>query len=241
MAVPRITEKNPEFDISMGYQVQQELVKIKKNQGHEIFAFKMGLTSMAKMTQMNITELIYGYIFDYMNIPDQGEISIDELIHPKVEAEIAFILSEDLQGPDITVDQVMEKTEWILPALEIIDSRYQNFKFKLPDVIADNTSASRVVLGNRKFRPQEFKIDSIGVTLMINDELRANGVSAAVLDNPANSVAILANMLYTNGKRKIPKGSMILTGGITEAILLNKWDIVTSKFDHMGEISFRVR
>ncbi|MBS4189512.1 hypothetical protein KHA94_04700 [Bacillus sp. FJAT-49705] len=83
-----------------------------------------------------------------MNIPVKGKISIDELIHPKVEAEISFILSEELEGPDITGEQVMEKTEWILPALEIIDSRYQNFKFKIPDVIADSTSASRVVLGN---------------------------------------------------------------------------------------------
>lgn len=239
--VPCITSKFPEFDLSMGYLVQDELVKMKMNQGHDFLAFKMGITSEAKMKQMNIDEPIYGTIFDYMRVPNKGEIIMEEFIHPKVEAEIAFILAEDIEGPFITGEEVLAKTKGILPAFEIIDSRYENFKFKLPDVVADNTSASRFVLGDKVFNPNEFKVEKIGVTLSINGEIKANGTSAAVLGNPANSVSMLANMLFNNERGKIPKGSIILTGGITEAILLTKGDHVTSKFDGMGEVSFYVR
>lgn len=236
-----ITDKIPDFDIPLGYRVQNELINLKKNEGHKIVAFKMGLTSQAKMQQMNINEPIYGAVFDYMVVQDKGEIIIDELIHPKVEAEVAFILNEDIEGLDITGEQVLTKTKWIFPALEIIDSRYENFTFKLPDVIADNTSTSRVVFGDQMFHPNDFKMDSIEVTLSINGKVKTNGMSAAVLGNPANSVAMLAKMLYRDGKGKIPKGSVVLTGGITEAVIVNKGDYVTSKYDGMGDVSFHVR
>ncbi|MEH7343169.1 fumarylacetoacetate hydrolase family protein [Bacillus sp. JJ1532] len=236
-----ITSQLPEFNLSMGYLVQDELIQIKKNQGSTFFAYKMGITSEAKMKQMNIDQPIYGAVFDYMRVHDKGEIFIEEFIHPKVEAEIAFILGEDIEGPGVTGAEVMAKTKGIQPAFEIIDSRYENFKFKLPDVVADNTSASRVVMGNKVFDPKQFDLEKIGVTLSINGEIKASGTSADVLGNPANSVAMLANMLFCQGKGKIPKGSIIFTGGITEAILLTKGDHVTSKFEGMSEISLYIR
>jgi 2-oxo-3-hexenedioate decarboxylase len=236
-----ITDQISEFDLSMGYRVQDELVKLKKNSGHQMLAYKMGLTSQAKMKQMNIEDPIYGIVFDYMKLQDKGGIPRDEFIHPKVEAEIAFILGEEIEGPDVTGEEVLLKTEGIIPAFEIIDSRYKNFKFKLPDVVADNTSASRVVFGNSVFKPNDFELDKLGVTLSINGEVKAKGVGADVLGHPANSVAMLANMLFSHGKGRIPKGSIILTGGITEAILLTKGDHVLAEFDGMGEIAFCVR
>lgn len=239
--VPCITDKIRDFTISMGYQVQDELIKIKKTQGHKMLAFKMGLTSPAKMKQMKINEPIYGTVFDYMKVPEQGMIIMDELIHPKVEAEIAFILEEDIEGPNVSGVEVLAKTKYVFPALEIIDSRYQNFKFQLPDVIADNTSAARVVFGNQLFNPKDFELDSIGVTLTINGEIKGIGTSSAVLGHPANAVAMLANMLYRHGKGKVPKGSIILSGGITEAILLNKGDDVTAKYDGIGDVNFFVK
>lgn len=240
-AVPCITDKIKEFAISMGYQVQDELIKMKMAQGHKMLAFKMGLTSPAKMRQMKINEPIYGTVFDYMKVPEQGMIIMEELIHPKVEAEIAFILEEDIEGPNVTGDEVLTKTKYVFPALEIIDSRYQNFKFQLPDVIADNTSASRVVFGNQLFKPKDFGLDSIGVTLTINGEIRGSGTSSDVLGHPANAVAMLAKMLFRHGKGNVPKGSVILSGGITEAILLTKGDDVTAKYDGMGDVNFFVK
>jgi 2-oxo-3-hexenedioate decarboxylase len=239
-AVPCITGHHSGFTLEKGYRVQNELVKIKKELGHKVIAYKMGLTSQAKMRQMKINEPIYGYVFDYMKVENNGHMKIDDYIHPKVEVELAFILNEDIIGPSVTGEEVLAKTKWVIPAFEIIDSRYENFTFKLPDVVADNTSAAGLVLGNTLLVPCDVNVDAIGVSLKINGEIRASGISSAVLGNPAYSVAMLANMLWNNGKRKLEKGSFVLTGGITEAVLLQKGDHVKAEFDGMGEVSFDV-
>lgn len=238
--VTRITAQYPDLSVEEAYLIQDELVKQKLADGHKIVGPKMGLTSQAKMKQMNVEEPIYGYVFDYMIVPNGGEIFLDELIHPKVEAEVAFILGKDLEGPNVTAEQVMEATSYIVPALEIIDSRYENFRFTLPDVIADNTSASRVVFGDRLLKPSGLEADLIGVTMLFNGEIKALGASAAVLGHPANSIAMLANMLARKGG-KLHAGEVILSGGITEAIMFSSGDYVTVKFDGLGEVSFVVK
>ncbi|QAV27705.1 4-oxalocrotonate decarboxylase [Neobacillus thermocopriae] len=237
--VIRITAEHPEISVEDAYQIQEELVRIKLEQGHRIIGPKMGLTSQAKMKQMNVEEPIYGYIFDYMVVPEGGSISMQELIHPKVEAEVAFVLGKDIEDPGITGVQVLAATEYVVPALEIIDSRYQNFKFTLPDVIADNASSSRIVIGNHLTNPTKLELDLIGVTLSINGEIKDFGAGAAVLGHPANSVAMLANMLARKGK-KLRAGEVILTGGITGAVMLSAGDFVSAKMDGLGEVSFKV-
>ncbi|MFT4416598.1 2-keto-4-pentenoate hydratase [Fredinandcohnia humi] len=157
-----------------------------------------------------------------------------------LEAEIAFILSEDIEGP-ITGEQVLSKTKWILPALEIIDSRYENFAFALLDVIADNTYASRVVFGEKLYSPNEFDLESIEVSMFFNGQKRVSGVSSEVLGNPENSVAMLANMLCMNKQQKLNKNTIILTGGITEAVLLQKGDHVVTEYAGMNQVSFRIK
>ncbi|MFC4766527.1 2-keto-4-pentenoate hydratase [Effusibacillus consociatus] len=236
--VVRITKETP-LSIEDAYRVQEELVALKLEQGHRIVGPKMGLTSRAKMKQMNVEEPIYGYIFDYMVVPDGGSIKRQELIHPKVEAEIAFIMGKDIEGPGITGAQVLAATEYVVPALEIIDSRYENFQFTLPDVIADNASSSRVVIGNRPIRPDQLELDLVGVTLFINGEIKDLGAGAAVVGHPANSIAMLANMLARRGE-KIKAGDVILTGGITGAAMLSVGDTVLAKADGLGEVSFKV-
>ncbi|WP_110929694.1 2-keto-4-pentenoate hydratase [Bacillus massiliglaciei] len=237
--VTRITMDLPDLTVEKAYQIQEELVSIKLKQGHRIIGPKMGLTSEAKMKQMNVEDPIYGYVFDYMDISDDGTISLKELIHPKVEAEIAFIIGKDLEGPGITAQDVLSATEYVIPALEIIDSRYENFQFTLPDVIADNASSSRVIFGNQLTKPERHELELVGVTLSINGEIKDSGAGAAVLGHPANSVAMLANMLSRKGK-KVSAGEIILTGGVTGAVLLSEGDHITAKFDGLGDISFRV-
>lgn len=229
----------PDLTVEEGYLVQEELVKIKLEEGKRIIGPKMGLTSKAKMQQMNVNEPIYGYVFDYMLIEDGGKVSLKDLIHPKVEAEIAFIIGEDIEGPGVTGAQVLAKTEYVLPALEIIDSRYENFNFTLPDVIADNASTSRVVFGTSIKKPENFELDLVGGVLAINGEIKELGAGAAVLGHPANSIAMLANMLARKGD-KVKKGDIILTGGITGAVMLNNGDYVSAKFDGIGEVTFTV-
>ncbi|MGS2777049.1 2-keto-4-pentenoate hydratase [Robertmurraya sp. GLU-23] len=238
--VVKVTENiKPDLSVEEGYLVQQELVKIKQEEGRRIVGPKMGLTSKAKMQQMNVNEPIYGYVFDYMLIENGGKVHLQDMIHPKVEAEIAFVIGEDIEGPNVTAADVLSKTEYVIPALELIDSRYVNFQFTLPDVIADNASTSRVVFGTSFHKPDKFDLDLVGVTLSINGEIKELGAGAAVLGHPAEAIAMLANMLSRRGE-KVRKGDVILSGAITSAILLEKGDVVTGRFDGLGEVSFVV-
>jgi 2-oxo-3-hexenedioate decarboxylase len=236
--VIRITAEHQDLTVEEGYRIQEQLVGIKLEQGHRIIGPKMGLTSLAKMKQMNVEEPIYGYVFDYM-VENGGEISIGKYIHPKVEAEIAFVLEKDIEGPGVTGAQVLAATEYVVPALEIIDSRYENFQFTLPDVVADNASSSGVVLGSTLRRPNELELDLVGVTLWINGELKDLGAGAAVLGHPANSVAMLANMLSRRGL-KLKAGEVILTGGVTGAHMFSVGDHVLAKLDGLGTVGFSV-
>jgi 2-oxo-3-hexenedioate decarboxylase len=237
--VLKITNEHPDMTVETAYAIQEQLVQMKLEEGYRIVGPKMGLTSQAKMKQMNVDDPIYGYIFDYMVVNGQ-EISMNDFIHPKVEAEIALILAKDIEGPGVTGAQVLAATDYVVPALEIIDSRYQNFQFTLPDVIADNASSSRVVFGSTIKRPDDLELDLLGVTLSINGQIKDLGAGAAVVGHPANSVAMLANMLAKKGL-KLKAGQIILTGGITGAVLLSVGDSVSAKYDGLGSVDFIVK
>lgn len=230
----------PTLTIEEAYMIQEELIKQKLEQGYKIVGPKMGITSEAKMKQMNVKDPIYGYIFDYMIVEDGDFISLSDYIHPKVEPEIGFVLGKDLEGPNITVQDVLDATEYVFPAIEIIDSRYENFNFTLPDVIADNTSARGAVFGTNLRNPEDVALDMVGVTLSINGKVQALGAGAAVLGHPANSVARYANMISRKGQ-KVKAGQPILTGGLTEAIRLSAGDFVQVKLGGIGEVSFFVK
>ncbi|MEI3612658.1 fumarylacetoacetate hydrolase family protein [Pseudogracilibacillus sp. SO30301A] len=232
-------ELKPDLTVEEGYVIQEEIVNMKLSEGHKIVGPKMGLTSQAKMQQMGVNEPIYGYVFDYMLIDNGGKVSLNDLIHPKVEAEIAFVIGEDIEGPGITGAQVLADTEAVIPALEIIDSRFENFDFTLSDVVADNASTSRVVFGTNLTKPELVDLDLVGATLSINGEIKDLGAGAAVLGHPANAIAMLVNMLARKGD-KVRKGDVILSGALTGAVLLEKDDVVIGKFDGLGDVSFRV-
>lgn len=238
--VKKITAQlKPDLTVEEGYVIQEEIVRQKVEEGHKIVGPKMGLTSQAKMQQMGVENPIYGHVFDYMLIDNGGKLSLQDVIHPKVEAEIAFVIGEDIEGPGITGSQVLAHTEAVLPALEIIDSRYENFNFTLPDVVADNASTSRVVFGTQLTNPNEVDLDLVGATVSINGDVKDLGAGAAVLNHPANAIAMLANMLVVKGE-KVKKGDIILSGALTGATLLEKDDVVIGKFDGLGNVSFTV-
>jgi 2-oxo-3-hexenedioate decarboxylase len=237
--VVRITEQYPDLSVEEAYYIQEKLVGLKRRNKVEIIGPKMGLTSKAKMKQMNVEEPIYGYILEDMVYPNHATLSMSEFIHPKVEAEIAFVLGEDIEGPNVTASQVLAKTKHVVGALEIIDSRYKDFRFTLPDVIADNASSSKVVLGTYMVSPEKLKLDLVEVVLKINGETVEQGAGKAVLDHPANSVAFLANMLAKRGE-KLKAGEVILTGGVTGAVMLKPGDHVSASLEGLGEVSFTI-
>jgi 2-oxo-3-hexenedioate decarboxylase len=160
--VTMITGEHPDMDWDDAYAIQDEIKRRKEARGHKTVGLKAGLTSFAKMKQMGVETPVFGFVSDYMARPDGGEIKIGELIHPKVEAEICIVTKAPLSGPGCNVAAVMAATDFVVPAVEIIDSRYRDFKFDLKSVIADNTSSSRFVIGGRSRDLQELDLRTLG-------------------------------------------------------------------------------
>lgn len=235
-AIPKVTLAHPEITIPDGYKIQRELCRRRLAEGETVIGYKMGLTSPAKMKQMGVTNPIYGVLFASTRIVEGGDVLVQELIHPMVEPEVAFRLGSALRGPQCTIEQVLAATEALFPAIEIIDSRYQRYEFDLPSVIADNTSAGRFVIGAAGVPTAGIELTALGVVLEKNGEVVAQGNSAAILGNPALSVAMLANMLAEEG-REIPRGSIIMSGGITAAVAVQPGDTVICRIDALGTAS----
>jgi 2-oxo-3-hexenedioate decarboxylase len=233
-----ITADYPDMDWDDAYAIQDEIRRRKQARGSKITGLKAGLTSFAKMKQMGVETPVFGFMADYMGKPDGGEIKTSELIHPKVEAEICIVTKSDLEGPGCTIAAVIAATDFVLPAVEVIDSRYRDFKFDLKSVIADNTSSSRFVVGGRARAVGELDLRTLGVVLERNGEIVATATAAAVLGNPLAAVAMMADHLAARGQR-IPAGTFIMTGGVTEAIPVQAGDHIAVQFHDLGTVSMR--
>lgn len=236
--ITKITDDYPEMTYEDAYDIQWTARANKEAKGHKIVGMKMGLTSQAKMKQMGVPNPCYGYLADYFSYGDGAEIKYDELIHPKVEAEIAFVLKSDLTGPGCHIGDVLAATDFVMPAVEVIDSRYKDFKFDLKSVIADNSSSSRYVTGGQAKSVDGLDLKTLGVVMEINGEVVQLGAGAAVLGHPATSIAMLANMMGERGE-VLKAGTYILSGAITAAVAVNKGDNVNVKFQHLGSVSFK--
>ena len=234
----KITDDFPEMDFQDAYAVQAELLRRKLARGRRLAGLKAGLTSFAKMKQMGVTSPVFGFMTDDYLVPHGGEVKAAELIHPKVEPEIAFVLKKSLSGPGCHIGAVLEATEFVLPGIEVIDSRYRDFKFDLKSVIADNTSAAKFVVGGQPTRLDGLDLRTVGVVLEKNGEPVAFGAGAAVLGHPATAIAELANHLGRQGK-EIPAGMLILSGGITEAVSVSAGDHVSLQVQGMGSTHLR--
>lgn len=233
----KLTDEYPSMSIEDGYAVQDELRRRWIARGDRCVGLKAGLTSKAKMLQMGVDVPSFGILMASFSRPENSAIDTKELVHPRVEAEIAFVMKAELKG-DVSIEQVIAATDYIIPAVEVIDSRYEKFKFDLVSVIADNGSSSRYVTGGRPRDPREMDLRTIGVVIEKNGEIMALGASAAVLNHPANAVVMLVKHLATRGE-VLPAGSYVMTGGITEAIPVSAGDCITARFQDMGSVSFR--
>lgn len=235
---PKITDQHTEMDFDDAYAIQDRILAAKLKAGARIAGYKAGLTSHAKMKQMGVTDPVFGFLVDEFIVPDGGEVQTGELIHPKVEPEIAFVTRAELKGPGCSVANVLAASDVVLPGIEVIDSRYRDFKFDLKSVVADNTSASRFVVGGRAVDARSVDLRTTGVVLEKNGQVVALGAGAAVVSHPAAAVAMLVNHLGRRGK-SLPAGSLVLSGGITEAVSVQKGDHVTLRVQGMGSVSVR--
>lgn len=236
--VTKITDDHPDMDWGDAYAVQYEIRRRKLERGSRLVGLKMGLTSFAKMKQMGVEQPIYGFLVDDYVRPDGGAVEFDQLIHPKIEAEIAFVLREPLQGPGIHIGDVLAATDFIVPAVEVIDSRYRDFKFDLKSVVADNCSSARFVTGGHARRVDELDLRTLGIVVEKNGAVIGTAAGAAVLGHPAASVAMLANMLAERGEH-IPAGCFVMTGGATEAYAVEPGDVINVRYQDIGSVSLR--
>jgi len=218
------------------YQVQLEGVKIKLERGKKIVGKKIGLTSKAMQDLFGVREPDYGHLLDDMLVLPGQACKRDELIQPKVEGEIAFVLKETLKGPGVTVCDVLRSTEFVIPALEIVDSRIRDWKIKLEDTIADNGSSARFVLGSKAVSVKNLDLRLIGMVFEKNGRIVGTGAGAAVWGHPASAVAWLANKLAEFGIA-LEAGEIILSGAITAALDADKGDVFTAHFYELGSVS----
>ena len=237
-AIPKLTDEYPSMTIADGYAVQSELRRRFIAAGHKLVGWKAGLTSKAKMLQMGVSVPSIGFLTDRMARPENSAITVSDLVHPRVECEVAFVTKADLRGPNCTREDVLAATDYVLPAVEVIDSRFSGFKFDLPSVIADNGSSARYVGGGRPRYLADIDVRTLGVVMEKNGEIVTLGAAAAVLGHPAEAIAMLVNILDELGE-SLPAGSFVMSGGITEAIAVKPGDSIVARFQDLGSVSLR--
>ena len=236
--IPKLTNDEPSLTIEDGYRVQNGVRTHYVEAGHRLVGWKAGLTSKAKMQQMGVDLPTVGFLTDRMAVAEGTSIDTSALVHPRVECEVAFVLSEDLPTERCTVEHVLASTAFVVPAIEVIDSRYEAFKFDLQSVVADNSSSARFVAGGNGRRVEAIDRRTLGVALLKNGEVAQTGASAAVMGDPAAAVATAANIVGTMGAQ-LKAGMIVLSGGITAAVAVKPGDWVSARIQNLGVIDVR--
>jgi 2-keto-4-pentenoate hydratase len=233
------TVTHPEITLEEAYNVQLKGVEMRRNQdGRRIVGKKIGLTSIAMQKLLGVNEPDYGHLMDHMLVMEGTPISRSELLLPKVEGEIAFVLKNSLKGPGVTIADVLRASEGVMPAIEIGDSRVRDWKIKLPDTIADNASSARFVLGSRLMPVGKVDLRLVGMILETNGEIMSTGAGAAVWGHPAAAVAWLANKLSTFDIA-LEAGEIVLSGAHTAAVDARAGDFFQVAFQDLGTVGTR--
>ena len=232
-----LTELEPEMSVDDAYAVQLANVRRATDGGHFIVGKKIGLTSLVMQQMMNVNEPDFGHLLDSMDIAD-GNIPMDILLQPKTEGEIAFILNKDLVGPDVTPQQVLDATEYVAAALEIVDSRVRDWKIKLPDTVADNASSGVYVISEKRVRVSDVVLPEVEMVFYKNGEEINRETGAAALGDPAICVAWLANRLWSYGVT-LKKGEVVLSGALSAAVDARRGDIFRAEMSVLGAIEAR--
>jgi 2-oxo-3-hexenedioate decarboxylase len=236
-AIPQITAIDPELDIAAAYEIQAHAIARRLGRGERRIGMKMGLTSRAKMVQVGVDQMCWGRLTDTMLLEEGGSLSYRRFIHPRIEPEVAFLMKGALAGR-VTGAQALAAVEAIAPAMEVIDSRYENFKFALADVIADNSSSSALVVGAWQDARQDFS--NLGVILEIDGQAAEIGSTAAILGHPLRSLVAAAHMVAEHGESLNP-GDIVMAGGITAAPMLKPGMTVRNDIQNLGCVTIHVQ
>lgn len=237
-----LTATHPEITLHDAYEIQSiNLARRMTKRGlfgdrARHVGRKVGITSRAVQTWLNVNEPDYGGLLCDMAVPDGGKAAISKLLQPRVEGEVAFVLKKALFGPGVTVAQVVAATDFVIPAIEIIDSRVSDWKIKIEDTVADNASSGMFVLGSRPMSLSSIDLRTIGMTLRKNGEVVSTGAGAACLGNPVNAVVWLVNKLGEHGISLAP-GEVVLSGALGPVSPVVAGDRVSMTLGRAPEIS----
>jgi len=232
-AVPPLTDDHPDLDLATGYVVQQ-LAQAEAERREPIVGWKLGVTSRAKQQQVGVDSPIYGFLAAGTELDPGEPLHVGEHIQPRGEPEIVFVMGRDLAGASVTATQVLAATESVAVGIEVLDSRYQDYRFKIPDVVADNASAGRYVVGT-PVPAAGVDLRLVGVVLEHNGEVVATASGAASLGHPAAAVAWLVRALAAHGQG-LKAGQVILSGGLTAAVPLVAGDCLVVSIDRLGSV-----
>ena len=233
--VDALTATHPAIDVEDAYRIQLRNVERRVAAGATIRGHKVGLSAKAMQLMLGVDEPDYGHLLDDMFVFEGFEVPADRYCFPRVEVEVGFVLGAPLRGPGCSVADVLRATEYLVPAIEIIDSRVRDWKIRLCDTIADNASAAGVVLGGRATPVSEVDPRTIGAVLRRNGELLDSGAAGAVLGNPATAVAWLANKVHRFGVT-LEAGHVILPGACMRAYDVGPGSVIRADFDVLGHV-----
>ncbi|NDW05909.1 2-oxo-hept-4-ene-1,7-dioate hydratase [Jiella pacifica] len=240
--IPLLSQRFPQAGLAEAYKVQGALVKLKESAGRVRKGWKIGLTSKAMQAALNIATPDSGVLFDDMVFADGSRIPAGRFIQPRVEAEIAFVMKAPLEGPGVTLFDVLNATDYIVPALEILDTRVVRADpvtgkaRTIFDTVADNAANAGIVMGGRPVRPLEADMRWIGAIVSRNAEVEETGLGAGVLNHPGTGIVWLANRLAEYGS-KIAAGEVVLSGSFIRPIEARHGDTITADFGPYGSVS----
>lgn len=232
-----ITDEWPELadDSDTAYAIQDETLRRRIERGEKLIGVKLGLTSRAKQRRMNVDSPLVAWLTDAMILPAGEPIPQDKLIHPRVEPEIVFVMGDRLEGPGVTAAQALTAVEAVYAGVEVIDSRYRDFRFTLNDVIADNASSGAFVLGPVACSPFDIDLALEAVLVEADGKVVDSATGAAVQHHPGEALALAANDLARRGLA-IEPGQIVLTGGMTDAVPAGRGSRTAFHFTNLGSI-----
>ncbi|MBF6618230.1 MAG: 2-oxo-hepta-3-ene-1,7-dioic acid hydratase [Candidimonas sp.] len=240
--IRQVSLRHPDIDMEDAYAIQREWVAMKIAEGNALKGYKIGLTSRAMQMSVGINEPDHGVLLEDMFFGDGSVVPIDRFIAPRIEVELAFVLGRSLRGPDVTLFDVMDATRYVIPALEIIDSRSQMVDPETKrtrtvfDTIADNAANAGIVMGGRPVRPNDVDLRRVGAVLIQNGIIEETGLAAGVLNHPANGVVWLAKKLAAYGVT-LEEGQVILSGSFTRPVFVHQGDTITVDYGDLGIVS----
>jgi len=240
--ITAITVEHPNMTIEDAYAIQSAWKDIKLKEGRTIIGHKIGLTSKIMQRTMNITESDFGFLLDDMVFEDGGTIKTANFTDPRIEVELAFVLKKPLKGANVTIFDVLNATDYVVPALELIAARSYRidpntgYKRTVKDTISDNAANGGIIMGGRPMKPDAIDLRWVGALLYKNGVIEESGVAAAVLNHPANGIAWLAKKYAKLGLTLEP-GQVILAGSFTGALKVKSGDTIHADFKEMGSIT----